>query len=303
MLTARPRSVLAAKPIAKLPGQAAAPAGFKVGVGSTSRHPVLAAFRASLQALDATAVRDRFFANEGPTNMFQILAAVDNRIAGINSRLSQFSCINKTAPVNYTLRVWDRNVTFAASCSETWSGSSGFDQFALTNNFFYMFEYSAEVMTAARLTLDANGNTTLVEIWYSVGLSNRNGSHAVTQIKAVPGASPVFEMSLAGQGIGFCGAQLISDGTTVRIVGSTDQGASCGATDSVCVTAADVTVTTACTAGVNTFSLPAYGRLSYVNGNGITQGASAYPGGGSNQITLTATGADDTFFGPTTPVI
>jgi len=155
---------------------------------------------------------------------------------------------------------------------------------------------------AARLTLDSNGNTTQVDVWYSVGLINLNGSHAVTQIRAIPGATPTFEMSVAGAGVGYCGAQLKSDNSVVKIVGSTDMGTSCGVTDFVCCNASDVTAVTNCTASVNTFALPALGRLAYTNAGGQLQGASDYPGAG-DQVHLAANGQDDTIFGPTTPSI
>jgi hypothetical protein len=237
--------------------------------------------------------------------LFRILQDVDDRIAGINSRISQFSsCLNSTVPVSYPIKQWDgTNATMKAQCFDPWeSGQSGFSMFALVGSTFYVYTYGGESAVAAQVQIDSHGNATQVDIWYSVGLINLNGSHAVTRIRAIP-SNQTFEMVVAGTGIGFCGGQVRSAGGVLRIVGSEDAGATCGATDSVCTDATNVTLVVNCTAAVNTFVLPPLGRLSYVGPSGLTEGASDYPGSGSNTVLLRANGTDDTIFGPLASVL
>jgi hypothetical protein len=241
--------------------------------------------------------------------MFKILDDVDDRIRGINDRLEmgQFGCIRSIAPVAYTLKGWGGpNVTFYAQCTESWSGGlgAGFDMFALVSNTFYMFVSGGETQVAARVTT-SGGNLSAVskvEVWYSVGLLNVNGSHAVVRIEAVPGATPVFEMTVAGTGVGFCGAQLRATSATMNVTGSADTGATCGTVDSICSTANDTSVAATCGTDVTDFVLPALGRLAYTGPGGSALEASAYPSTGGN-VFLLASGADDTHFGPISPVV
>jgi hypothetical protein len=285
-------------PLVKPPVASSVPVGLKDGSAS------LSSIRTRLSTLDPQHVRDRFFDPDGgPTNMFRILQGVDDRIAGINSRIKQqFACLNSTAPVNFTILQWDgTNVTMKAQCNDPWGSGEGFDMFALVNQTFYIYVFGGETAVAAQVQMDADGNATQVDVWYSVGLINLNGSHAVTRIRAIP-ANQTFEMTVAGAGIGFCGGQVRSSGGVVRIVGSEDMGTTCDATDSVCANSNNVTEVVNCTDAVNTFVLPPIGRLAYTGPNGA-QGASDYPGGSSNHVQLQANGSDDTIFGPTASVL
>ena len=128
-----------------------------------------------------------------------------------------------------------------------------------------------------------------------MGIVNLTGSHGVMQISADP-AIHAFEMTAAGAGMGYCGAQYKSDGTNIYGTGSVDMGATCGAIDTICVLASDATTTATCSAGEMTLSLPAIGRKAY-GSNGV----SLYPA--SANITLSADGNDDTLFGPNAPTL
>jgi len=238
-------------------------------------------------SLDVHEIHQRFF-SAGPTHLFALLDSADSRIQSINARLDQFECWNSTTPTSYSIKSWGgTNETMWTQCTEQWSGS-GFDQFALHNGVFYMFERSAETMMQARVWL--NGSSAFrVELWFSVGLTNLNGSHGVVRVLATLYPAVLFEMSVAGSGFGYCGAQLRSDNVTMNITGSSDQGTTCGLVDSVCVDAGTMLPLENCTTAL--FQLPALGRMSY-----HTFGASRYPG--HNTVYLSADGHDDTVFAP-----
>lgn len=271
-----------------------------------------------LAALDPAEVVSRFFNPAGgPTELFVLLAGVDGRIGDINRRLSQFDACygadkNATA---YVINGWSENVTMYAQCADVFSdtpnGVTGFVMFGRVNDTFYMYEYGGETAMASRVQLVTNatapanatanstnatvGDVDTVELWYSVGMLNTNGSHAVVHVLAEP-RTRRFEMVAAGRGIGFCGAQLRGNNATINITGSA--GPPCAATDSVCTTAANISATATCGADVNTFALTPLGMRAYASYN-----ASYYPGGAGNNVRLTVNGTDDdTYFGPVAPL-
>jgi len=252
-------------------------------------------------ALDPNEVVARFFnPSGGPTNLFDILSSVDQRVQGINDRMSQFSCMSNTATAYQLDATWTLTPTFYAQCSEVWQGGAaqGFDQWGQVGSTTYLYVRGGDGIAAAQLVGNGTfGNIETVTIWFSVGIVNRNGSHCVAMVYARPSQN-IFEMSVAGNGIGFCGAQLKSDGSVLNVTGSIDMGTTCNAVDSSCTSAASITTPATCGASVDSFSLPAFGRKSYA-----TFGASAYPGGSGNQVSLTVTGNDATFFGPSSPTV
>jgi len=282
------------------PVQKAAP----VGLGGS---PQPASGRFKTMTLDPSIVQDRFFntgPQGGPSNLFDILGQIDGRIQGINSRLSYFGCMNN-APTGYSISSWNTAPQFFAQCSETWSSGDGFDQWALLNNnsTFYLYARGGDGIQAAIATLDSNRNVIEEYVWYSVGINNpHNGSHGVVQIYADP-VHGVFELTAAGAGLGFCGAQLRSDSSFMNVTGSIDMGTTCTPTDSVCCdanTLAAVAASSCASDGVDSFSLPPLGREAYGAGQ---FGASQYPGGAANQVVLTTSGDDDAYFGPSAPVV
>lgn len=280
-------------PLVKPPVQSAVPTGLN-GAATTLA-------RMHLTSFSAADVKDRFFNTEGPTELFQLLASLDGRIAGINSRASRFSsCLGTEPTVSIDIPVWSQNATLWMQCGEDWG--EGFIYFARKNDTFYLFENGGETRMLAHVYLLANataGNITnssvdYVELWYSVGNLNTNGSHAVVHLLARP-AEQVFEMVAAGKGIGFCGAQIRSANGTMNVTASSGDGA-CDDTASICTLANDTAIEADCSDESKAFELAPLGRLAYGD-----NAASAYPGEGANNVALTVLGTDDdTHFGPNT---
>lgn len=297
----------------------AAPTVFVISI-NTQSHPgkfATLAKRFRVQSLNPQTVIDRFFnPTGGPSNLFGILKQIDGRVQGINSRLgTQFAACMASAATPYVISTWGLNTTFYAQCSETWSGpqgqttTEGFDQWGVHGGNFYLFEGGGESHVAAILyNFNQTGGPDLVHAWYSVGCINRNGSHGVVEILARP-KDGIFEMTAAGGGLGFCGAQIKSNNHTMNVTGSEDMG-TCGSVETVCVSAQDISQTTTCTGDVNTFQLRPIGRTAYsIVGSGCrlqggcNSGPSKYPASyPSGNVYLTGTGWDDTFFGPSTPM-
>ncbi len=140
-----------------------------------------------------------------------------------------------------------------------------------------------------------NSTVEEVNLWYSVGVVNRGGSHGVAQIRALP-LQKKFEMVAAGVGIGYCGAHVLAHETNIYVKASSDTGSSCSVTDEICVQASDISITASCTSQEKAFSLMPIGRLAVGN-----LPASNYPI--NPQVNLTMSGADDAFFGPESPVV
>jgi len=239
-----------------------------------------------------------------PTNLFRMLSDVDSRIQSINDRWSQFSACMASTPVAYSLGTssWASSPTFYAQCSELWSSPvGGFDQWAQVGSTTYLYVRGGDGIVAAEMVGNGTfGNIQTVTIWYSVGvaeLDRSNVSHCVAMVYAEPN-TPIFELSTGGSNIGYCGVQLKSDGTLLNVTGSAEFGPGCSSSDTSCTLANSITTPASCFGGVNAFSLPALGRKAYG-----THGASAYPGGVLNTITLANTGNDDSFFGPTIPTV
>jgi len=248
-------------------------------------------------------VIERFFVN-GPTFLWGILQGVDDRVSSINDRWSQFSGCMGNSPTAYSLDLgYMSSPTFYAQCAELWNGSPpGFDQVGQVGDSTYLYVHGGAGYVAALLQGNGTfGNIDIVNVWYSVGVnSNGNGSHCVVQVYAQPSAN-IFEMSVAGFAVGWCGVNLRSDGATLNVTGSQDMGQTCGPIETLCVEATSITTPTTCTGASNDFYLPALGRKQY--GDSPFQGASNYPGGALNQVTLYNLVPDQTNFGPATPTV
>jgi hypothetical protein len=305
-------------PLIKPPVEAAAPTGLGGLSAAVFLHAQAAKSHFKTESIDPTEIESRFFNEDGgPTNLYGILEAVDGRIRGINQRKEVFAeCMNATltTPVAYNISAsWATLPLFYASCSENFTGElitvPSFDQFALVQDLetntsaFYIYERGGDAIVAAKVDMDAEGTVTLEQVWFSVGVQNRNGSHgshAVLHIKARP-AIKEFEMVVAGSGVGFCGAQLRSiNGTVLNITGSVDMGATCVASDSSCCNGATLALVLAtnCTGSASDFTLAPLGRQNYTG-----QGASQYPGGVNNVVVLTVNTTDAVYFGPEAPVV
>ncbi len=272
---------------------------------------------ARLASLDVDEIIDRFFnPSGGPANLYDLLDGVDGRIRSVNLRWGLFAaCVNATSYTNVSLAAWTGDVVLRASCAEQWESLNNFTGFILfsrtalndTHYVFDIYERGPETAVAARSSYHAvlvnettreiaNLTVDRVELWYSVGLSNLNGSHGVVHLLALP-TEGVFEMAVAGNGLGFCGAHLRAEGSVLFSTGSADMGTTCSATDTLCSSVNS----TESVSGVNcsgvAYALAPLGRGPYIGPSGTPLGGSAYA---NNTIVLRANGTDDTLFGPTT---
>ncbi len=271
-------------PLVSPPVRAATPAGF----GGVAARTAPAGLDAVLSASD---IRDRFFNPAGgPTEVFGILGSVDARIAEVNAAGDR-PCLAQE-PVAFMLGMFGEDVPFVAQCYRSF-GASGFMMFGRANDETYLYVTGGAARLAARIA----GAGDHVDTWYGVGYTNDSCggfdhcSYAATRISATP-ATRGFEMTVAGIGVGFCGVQLASDGTTIYAEGSTDMGATCNAAATGCVDATSLADATGC---ATSFTLPPLGRRA-----GVSFGASAYPS--DPDVTLDGTATDSLGFGPTAPL-
>ena len=299
------------------PVRAAAPAALANASAQLFASPTARAVMAGLSASD---FQSRFF-DSGPTDLFDLLAQIDDRIAGINQQSEQetnaSSCLSQ-APVAYDISPWGQTVTLYAQCVEpvsvpdsTGGDASNFVQWGVNEGVTYLYvavgaEHAAVIATPAGTAGDVR-----IQGWFGVGYTNASCgpgtwdgcSYGVMQLLA-DASGGVFELSVAGVGFGYCGAQLKASGAVVYAVGSTDMGTTCGEPASLCVNASDFSTPANCVA-VGDFVLPALGRAAVQGSDappidGAVFGASAYPLGGPN-ITLNGTATDDLAFGPPVP--
>jgi len=275
------------------PFKSVVPGGLYSGNSANSFHGL---------SLDPTDIKSRFFSN-GPTNLFGILESLDTRISGINNKMAWSTCWKNTA-TEYTFTAWGQSLTFQFQCHRAWnSGQNGFDEFGFDGDYMYLYETGDQEKIAAKITTDSTtGNVSAAHVWMSVGNQNSpwyGQSYGVIEILAdVP--NNVFEMSVAGIGFGYCGAQLKTDGSLIYVTGSLDMGTTCVAQDNACLDASTLASSASSCASLMTFSLPALGRVqSY---GSATIGASNYPGGVANVVVLDGTATSDVFFGPTAQV-
>jgi hypothetical protein len=251
----------------------------------------------------------RFFSGMGPTDLFSVLKTVDDRIKDINSRKTTSGCLTQT-PVAYSITPFGQTVPFFAQCSDqgtaSFPGDPAFVQWATTDDGkTYLYTAMGAERIAAILTpIDAAAGTYQVHIWLGVGYSNAMAaactnlfdgcSYGVVELSSDSSAAR-FEMAIAGAGMGFCGAQMKSDGSVVYFTGSRDMSATCNALENACVNAADLSAAASCTSAM-TFDLAPLGRKA---SGTHSMGASLYPA--TPNITLDGTTSDSLYFGPTAP--
>jgi hypothetical protein len=110
-----------------------------------------------------------------------------------------------------------------------------------------------------------------------------------------------LEMTVAGIGFGYCGAQLKSDGVSIYALGSTDMGSTCNAVDTLCVAASDGTSLGSC-GSLGNFALAGLGRQAAA-GTRWNFAASGFPAAvaGTGNTRLDGTSGDALYFGPTAP--
>jgi len=285
-------------PLIEPPVRQATPDGFHEGA-SARRATMVDAM------LSATEFRDRFFNPQGgPTDVFAILRSIDERLDEANAASADDvrPCLEQE-PVSYELAPFGQSIPFAAKCYRTFSSSSGpaaFMQFGRVDDVTYVFITGGATRLAARVVAGAD-DAVVVDAWYGVGYTNATCGHdgtfdgcsyAATQIHA-ESASHAFEMTVAGIGVGYCGIQIRSDGTSIYGVGSTDMGMTCGAPATLCANATDLTAPGECSA-LTSFSLPALGRHAGAGAHEF--GESHYPA--QANIVLDGTSEDSLGFGP-----
>jgi hypothetical protein len=290
-------------PLIVPPVRAAAPSSFQVAAHTARRV-------AADGDLSATEFRDRFFNPAGgPTNVFQILEAIDGRLAELNDGAleKQRACLEQ-APVVYTLSVFGQDVPFAAQCYRRFgtppSGEpAAFMQFGKVDGVTFLFVTGGAARVAARISPVSGTTDVEVDAWYGVGYTNATCgtegtfdgcSYAATEIHANP-TTRAFEMAVAGIGVGFCGISMRSDGASIYGAGSVDMGTTCRERGTLCVSAGNLTAAGACDA-ITSFTLPALGRRAGAGAHVF--GASSYPA--TPNITLDGTATDSLGFGPAT---
>lgn len=322
---ARPKRLPQLTPLVR----AAAPAGLG---GLTPTLPRLSASSGSLgvklSSLDSADFKSRFF-TEGPTSVYRLLGELDRRIDDINASSSNSSAACLTQPpVAYTVEPFGRSLTFHAQCAV--GTGSDFFQFGEKDGVIYLYIVGPVQHAAVRLSpptsiasgADAGGPGGAVEVdaggasgayrvdaWLGLGYNNAGAcgpmsgfdscSYGVMELHTEPVRRELV-LSVAGIGFGYCGAQLKSDGVRVFGRGSLDMGTSCPATSDLCVLASDVTTPAACAGEITAFGWPALGRKATM-GTRQAFGASLYPGGADNQITLDGTATDSLDLGPSAP--
>lgn len=287
-------------PLLSPPVEAATPAGLQAG--SAPRLGVV--IDATLQA---SMLRDRFFSGSGPTDLMTILASVDQRLAEVN-RAGHPACLDQ-APVRYTIAPFEHTVTLYAQCfrrfEHTGTGDPGFLQFGEHDGRTSLYVAFGAARLAAIVSPIEGSTEYMVDAWYGVGYDNAAGcgttgtfdgcSYAVTELYANP-VSRSFEMAVAGVGVGFCGVQFGSDGTSLYGVGSIDMETGCLDRTRLCVSATDPEAPGSC-GEWPAYVLPAIGRRA---GAGAYEfAASRYPL--QPNITLDGTHSDSLYFGPLAP--
>jgi hypothetical protein len=303
--------------------QATAPTTGSVQIGNAALNlpllspPVKAATPAGLLSgsslsltLSSTDFQSRFF-TEGPTAIFSILADIDSRIAGMNSRGSanKPACLSQ-APVSYSIEAFGETIPFYVQCYEQLGATTDpadpkLVQFAVVDGVTYLYQAVGQSHAAAIVTPIAGTTAQYkVQVWMGVGYLNASScgetgqfdgcSYGVIHIEA-NSSDQTFEMAVAGIGFGYCGAQLKSDGTNIYAKASAD-GESCEAPDTLCVSAANLGTVGECSA-IDAFSLPALGR-DEAEGEHVSA-ATLYPE--TPNVILTGAAGDSLDFGPTTP--
>ncbi len=227
----------------------------------------------------------------------------------------------------YPLNAFVDSVTFEGQCEQAVTGpggsSNGFNQFGLQDGAAYIYaagvaEHVAAVVTSLdQAASQPTADDAQVELWISVGANNGttvsrdaavngwdSGSYAVVHLKA-NSQTKAFEMTAAGIGIGFCGAQLKSDGVSIYMTGSMDMG-DCQPVVTQCASAADLTVAGDCSA-LTAFELTPLGRQAAASSEQAQTtgpkvqawGASLYPS--TPNMELDGTSSDAAHFGPASP--
>jgi len=251
--------------------------------------------------LNTSDIKGRFFEGNGPTDIFRILMGVDGLIDDINQRTGD--CMTQT-PVAYTVEAWGQTLTVYAQCLLDMHAPEGsppsFTQFGKApdgTTWINVAIAGSSLLAQLTPSTTATGEYA-VHTWLTIPVNtldcstSTRGSYGVVEIIADE-STAAFEMAVAGTGFGYCGAQLKSDGTSVYIKGSPDSGSNCGAIDSTCGAASDVSMPATCGTSTTDFALTPLGRIAVSSCN---VGGSQYPASGNTvDVSGTATDSVQTF--------
>lgn len=270
-------------------------------------------------SLNVTEFKSRFFSATGPTQVLAtVLPSLDSRITDVNTQTanSNSACISQT-PVSYDISVFGQTVTMYAQCyykiGASYTGDPGFVQFGVKDKVIYIYAANGAEWAASVVT-PIEGSTTDYTIlaYLGLGYSNEFGCSSTWDgcsyggmILEANSSTKAFELSVAGMGFGYCGAQLKSDGTNIYAEGSVDMGTTCVDSDSICLSATDATTTGTCSTELSTFALPSLGRKTVASTASLVVGSwavSKYPASApTGNLTLNGTATDDIHFGPSVP--
>lgn len=127
------------------------------------------------------------------------------------------------------------------------------------------------------------------------GIDADDGSAVAYHVEANPQLD-IFQGSIAGTGVGFCGAQFASDGDAIKLIGSQDGPAyTCKAIEDLCQSADLQTNLTSGECDEIGFTLNPLGRSSFTDTSANAWAGSTYPQSGAN-LPL---GDNKVRFGPT----
>lgn len=218
-------------PLLKPPVESAAPAGFKLST------------RRLLQATSSFNVaKDRFFRSQGPSSIYALLDRIDVRTQEVAQRataLENNECIF-SSPMEINIDGWPGEaLSMSAQCYEVFQEGSTFMMFSVKEDSAHIYEKDGMVTILAHVDI-VDDSVDKVDIYFSVGTAyntNQTGSRGLMHLEASPKENK-FQASMAGIGLGFCGVQIVSDGTKIKIHGSQDGiGGACEDIETICMSA------------------------------------------------------------------
>jgi hypothetical protein len=272
-------------------------------IGQTVKESAPAGFKRAMKPALASSTFKTTFFEPGPTSIFRILDGLDDRINGYNDRsLEEYKPCTEQEPVAYTVSALGETITMYAQCYEE-IGPNQFAQVGTKDGVTYVYIFINNPVVAIATPDSTNPRKHNSHAYISLGGPDcptgtwYGCSYGTIHVQG-NSATLAFEMTTAGLGFQYCGAQLRSDGTNVYGAGSLDGGATCMDTDTLCVQAGDVTTPGTCDASLKMFALPSLGRMAGTAGPNPFA-ASKYPA--SPTIKLDGSATDSVHFGPTSP--
>jgi hypothetical protein len=172
-----------------------------------------------------TAIQERFY-TAGPTALLRIVKDLDDRVAGLDTKLDEHECLTAApTPVNYALP-GGQTFTVELQCLTEPGGSHwiafGFGEpeqepapGELAPRPFYLVEGQSNGMGGV-YRLDVDGD---VEGWIAVADRSAPDQSQVLMHLMTSKSARTLELGLAGANVGFCGAHLKTDPDHVFVSG------------------------------------------------------------------------------------